>query len=91
MSRCGASSETVMTKPQNITLFHRNVHAFNIDPSSEQLFLEIAATVGGIFLFALVLAWAREATKGISLPFFLHAGWNAVVTAALFLGPESLL
>ena len=66
------------------------VHGFNIDPSSEQLFLEITATVGGIFLFALVLGWAREATKGISLPFFLHAGWNAVVTAALFLGPENL-
>lgn len=67
------------------------VHAFNIDPAADQLLLQLIATVGGIFLLALLLGWAREKTGGIGLPFFLHAGWNGLLLIILFLGPEALV
>jgi membrane protease YdiL (CAAX protease family) len=67
------------------------VHALNIDPDSGQMGLEIAATVGGIFVLALFLGWARERTGGVGLPIFMHAGWNGLVTAMLLFGPENLL
>jgi membrane protease YdiL (CAAX protease family) len=67
------------------------VHALNIDPGSTQMGLEVAATVGGIFILALFLGWAREHTGAIGLPIFIHAGWNGLVTAMLLFGPETLL
>jgi membrane protease YdiL (CAAX protease family) len=67
------------------------VHALNIDPGSTQMGLEVAATVGGIFILALFLGWAREHTGAIGLPIFIHAGWNGLVTAMLLFGPETFL
>lgn len=67
------------------------VHALNIDPDSTQIGLEVGATVGGIFVLALFLGWAREHTGNIGLSTFIHAGWNGLVTAMLFFGPETLL
>ena len=67
------------------------VHSLNIDPASTQMGIEVAATVGGIFVLALFLGWAREHTGGIGLPIFIHAGWNGLVTVMLLFGPETLL
>jgi membrane protease YdiL (CAAX protease family) len=67
------------------------VHALNIDAESTQMGLEVSATVGGIFVLALFLGWAREHTGGVGLPIFIHAGWNGLVTAILLFGPETLL